>query len=161
MPPPARTGTRERPRTIAVIGTSMNSGKTTTIRYLVRGMSAGGARPGTTKVTGTGSGGDYWVMLDAGAEWSFSSTSPPLDDGFDLADHPLGIAPASRHVMGTCRMGDDPRTSVVGPEGRFHDVENLLCADSSVFVTASGYNPTLTLVALAIRSARLLTGTMA
>lgn len=65
--PPARTGTRERPRTIAVIGTSMNSGKTTTIRYLVRGMSAGGARPGTTKVTGTGSGGDYWVMLDAGA----------------------------------------------------------------------------------------------
>jgi hypothetical protein len=65
--PPARIGTRERPRTIAVIGTSMNSGKTTTIRYLVRGMSAGGARPGTTKVTGTGSGGDYWVMLDAGA----------------------------------------------------------------------------------------------
>jgi hypothetical protein len=65
--PPARTGTRERPRTIAVIGTSMNSGKTTTIRYLVRGMSGGGAKPGTTKVTGTGSGGDYWVMLDAGA----------------------------------------------------------------------------------------------
>ena len=98
------------------------------------------------------------VMLDAGAEWSFSSTSPPLDDD-GAGDHPLGVAPASKHVMGTCRMGADPATSVVGPEGRFHDVDNLLCADSSVFVTSAGYNPTLTLVALAIRAARLLTGT--
>jgi choline dehydrogenase-like flavoprotein len=55
-------------------------------------------------------------------------------------------------------MGGDPRTSVVRPDGRFHDVENLLCADSSVFVTSTGYNPTLTLVALAIRAARLLVG---
>jgi choline dehydrogenase-like flavoprotein len=55
-------------------------------------------------------------------------------------------------------MGSDPESSVVGPEGRFHDVENLLCADSSVFVTSSGYNPTLTIVALAHRAASLLTG---
>ena len=61
--------------------------------------------------------------------------------------------------MGTCRMGDDPRTSVVGPESRFHDIENLLCADSSVFVTSTGYGPTLTLAALAARAAHLLTGT--
>jgi hypothetical protein len=56
-----------RPRTIAVLGTSMNSGKTTTNRHLVRGLSRAGFRPGATKVTGTGSGNDYWVMLDAGA----------------------------------------------------------------------------------------------
>ena len=56
-----------RPRTVAVIGTSMNSGKTTTVHYLVHGLSRGGFRPCSTKVTGTGSGGDYWVMLDAGA----------------------------------------------------------------------------------------------
>ena len=56
------------------------------------------------------------------------------------------------------RLSEDPRTSVVGPDGRFHDVENLLCADSSVFVTSSGYNPTLTLTALALRTARLLAG---
>jgi choline dehydrogenase-like flavoprotein len=68
------------------------------------------------------------------------------------------MAPASKHVMGTCRMGDDAATSAVGPEGRFHDVENLLCADSSVFVTSAGYNPTLTIVALAHRAASLLTG---
>jgi choline dehydrogenase-like flavoprotein len=96
------------------------------------------------------------VMVDAGADWSFSSTSPPQGD-LDLA-HPLGMAPASKHVMGTCRMGDDPATSVVGPEGRCHDLENVLCADSSVFVTSAGYNPTLTIVALAHRAASLLTG---
>jgi choline dehydrogenase-like flavoprotein len=99
------------------------------------------------------------ILLDAGAEWAFTSTSPPQGE-LDLHErNPLGIAPASRHVMGTCRMGTDPATSVVGPDGRFHDVENLLCADSSVFVTSAGYNPTLTLVALALRTARLLTGT--
>jgi len=98
------------------------------------------------------------VLRDAGAEWTITSTSPPSDDLSRHERNPLGIAPASRHVMGTCRMGEDPRTSVVGPEGRFHDVENLLCADSSVFVTSSGYNPTLTLAALAVRTARLLAG---
>jgi len=98
------------------------------------------------------------VLRDAGAEWTIASTSPPQDDLSLHEGNPLGVAPASRHVMGTCRMGEDPRTSVVGPEGRFHDVENLLCADSSVFVTSAGYNPTLTLVALAIRTARRLVG---
>ncbi|GAA1893220.1 hypothetical protein GCM10009715_43420 [Paeniglutamicibacter psychrophenolicus] len=54
------------PRTVAVVGTSMNSGKTTTISSLVYGLAQAGARPGATKVTGTGSGGDFWVMIDAG-----------------------------------------------------------------------------------------------
>jgi len=52
----------------------------------------------------------------------------------------------------------DPATSVVDPAARFHDIENLLCADSSVFVTSTGYNPTPTIVALAHRSASLLCG---
>lgn len=56
-----------RPPSVAVVGTSMNSGKTTTIRYLANGLSAGGHRPGTAKLTGTGSGNDFWVMHDAGA----------------------------------------------------------------------------------------------
>jgi gluconate 2-dehydrogenase alpha chain len=100
------------------------------------------------------------VLLDAGAEWSFSTTSPPVGEITDLdRKNPLGLAPASRHVMGTCRMGTDPRTSVVDRESRFHDVDNLLCADSSVFVTSAGYGPTLTLAALAMRAACLLTGT--
>jgi hypothetical protein len=69
---------RERPRTVAVIGTSMNSGKTTTIQYLVHGFSRAGVRTGVAKVTGTGSGGDYWVMLDAGAHAVFDFTDAGL-----------------------------------------------------------------------------------
>lgn len=53
--------------TIAVVGTSMNSGKTTTVHWLVHALARAGHHPGATKITGTGSGGDYWVMLDAGA----------------------------------------------------------------------------------------------
>jgi gluconate 2-dehydrogenase alpha chain len=96
------------------------------------------------------------VMRRAGAEWTATSTSPPLGDHADLS--PLGMAPASRHIMGTCRMGADARTSVIDPHGAFWDVEHLWCADSSVFTTATGYNPTLTIVALAIRLARALAG---
>ena len=97
------------------------------------------------------------IMMDAGAEVAFTATSPPQQD-IDLhaASSPLGIAPASRHVMGTARMGNDPGTSVVSPEQRLWDVENVLVCDSSVFVTSSGYNPTLTLAALAHRAATLL-----
>lgn len=58
-----------RPRTIAVIGTSMNSGKTTTVQSLILGLRAAGEVVGATKVTGTGSGADYWVMVDAGAAY--------------------------------------------------------------------------------------------
>ena len=56
-------------------------------------------------------------------------------------------------------MGTDPATSVVDPAGRLHDLENVVVADSSVFVTSAGYGPTLTLVALAARAAHLLAGT--
>ena len=93
-------------------------------------------------------------MRDAGAERTFSATSPPLG-AFDIraTSSPLGVAPASRHVMGTARMGTDPATSVVSSEQRLWDVDNVLVCDSSVFVTAAGYNPTLTLSALAHRAA--------
>lgn len=65
LPPVPRQPSR--PKTIAVVGTSMNSGKTTTNRYLVNGLARANHRPGAAKVTGTGSGGDYWIMIDAGA----------------------------------------------------------------------------------------------
>ncbi len=99
------------------------------------------------------------VMLDAGAEVAFSATSPPRGDvELHAAANPLGAAPASRHVMGTTRMGSDPSTSVVSPSQRLWDVENVLVCDSSVFVTSAGYNPTLTLAALAHRAAVELCG---
>ena len=55
--------------------------------------------------------------------------------------------------------GDDPRTSVVDAYGRVHGLDNVVVADSSVFVTSAGYGPTLTLVALAARAAAALAGT--
>ena len=52
--------------------------------------------------------------------------------------------------MGTTRMGTDPTRSVVNEWGRSHDVRNLFVADSSMFVTSGGVNPTSTLQALAL-----------
>jgi choline dehydrogenase-like flavoprotein len=70
------------------------------------------------------------------------------------------IEPMSKHWMGTARMGSDRRTSVCDPWQRLWDVDNVLVTDSSVFPTATGYGPTLTLAALAIRAARALAGSM-
>jgi choline dehydrogenase-like flavoprotein len=57
------------------------------------------------------------------------------------------------HHLGTARMGRDPRTSVVDGDCRVHDVENLHVASSAVFPTSSQANPTLTVIALALRLA--------
>jgi choline dehydrogenase-like flavoprotein len=62
------------------------------------------------------------------------------------------------HIMGTARMGHDPRHSVVDRFGRAHDVENLFIADGSPFVTAGGFNPTLTIMALSLRMADHIAG---
>ncbi len=57
-----------------VVGSSMNAGKTTTAARLVRGMVADGFKVGAMKVTGTGSGGDLWHFLDAGAACALDFT---------------------------------------------------------------------------------------
>jgi choline dehydrogenase-like flavoprotein len=58
---------------------------------------------------------------------------------------------SSRHHMGTTRMSADPRTGVVDAACRVHDVDNLYIAGSSVFASSGYANPTLTIVALALR----------
>jgi choline dehydrogenase-like flavoprotein len=65
------------------------------------------------------------------------------------------VSEGSHHVLGTCRMGADPATSVVGPDCRSHDVPNLWVCDGSVFPTAGAVNPSLTIEAIATRTARL------
>ena len=57
------------------------------------------------------------------------------------------------HLMGTCRMGHDPRNSVVDADGRAHDVPNLFICDGSVFPTSGAVNPSLTIQAIAARTA--------
>jgi choline dehydrogenase-like flavoprotein len=60
---------------------------------------------------------------------------------------------SSAHHMGTSRMGTDPHTSVVDSDCQVHGVHNLYLAGASVFPTSGHANPTLTLVALAVRLA--------
>lgn len=65
-------------------------------------------------------------------------------------------APDTAHLLGTCRMGDDPQTSVVDEWCRSWDVPNLFVCDGSVFVTSAGVNPSLTIEAIASRTAERL-----
>jgi choline dehydrogenase-like flavoprotein len=63
----------------------------------------------------------------------------------------LSATQRSNHHMGTTRMDADPERGVVDPDGRVHGLANLYVAGSSVFPTSGIANPTLTLVALALR----------
>jgi choline dehydrogenase-like flavoprotein len=62
--------------------------------------------------------------------------------------------------MGTYRMGDDPKTSVVDSNQRSHDHNNLYLVGSGTFPTGGTANPTLTLSALALRTADNIIGTL-
>lgn len=60
------------------------------------------------------------------------------------------------HVCGTCRFGDDPRTSVLDATNRAHDVDNLYVVDASFFPSSGGTNPSLTIAANALRVAGII-----
>ena len=60
------------------------------------------------------------------------------------------------HLMGTARMGTDPRNSVVNEWGQSFDVKNLFIVDSSVFVTSGGVNPVSTMQAIALYSSAMI-----
>jgi hypothetical protein len=64
---PRAAGYGPRPLTLASLGTSMNAGKTTSAAYLIHGLVRAGLRVGAAKITGTGSGNDPGLLLDAGA----------------------------------------------------------------------------------------------
>jgi choline dehydrogenase-like flavoprotein len=66
---------------------------------------------------------------------------------------PVEMFSTNRHLMGTCRMGSDPKKSVVDPHSRTHDVRNLFVVDGSNFVTCARQQPTATIQALAYRAA--------
>ena len=83
-------------------------------------------------------------LLDAAGarqKWSF-----PIDE------QQLGF-----HLLGTCRMGNDPKTSVINPDHRTHDVKNLFLCDGSSLVTSGRGQPTMTIEALAFRAADRIT----
>jgi choline dehydrogenase-like flavoprotein len=67
--------------------------------------------------------------------------------------------PTGSHIMGGMMMGPDPSSSVTDVYGQVHGLDNVYVADGSVFVTSGAHNPTLTLMAVALRNMRHLAGT--
>ncbi len=72
-------------------------------------------------------------------------------------NQPIAEVTDSVHLMGTCRMGNDPKTSVVDKWNRSHDVRNLFIVDGSSLVTCGRQQPTETIQALAYRAAEHMT----
>jgi choline dehydrogenase-like flavoprotein len=64
------------------------------------------------------------------------------------------------HEVGVARMGDDPKTSVLNQFQQAHDVTNLFVMDGAGFTSGACTNPTLTIMALAVRSTDYLMGEM-
>jgi choline dehydrogenase-like flavoprotein len=87
-------------------------------------------------------------MAERAREWLLASGALQMWGGPPR----LGLS-GGQHQAGTCRMGEDVRTSVVDPWCRVHGHDNLYVADGSVHVTNGGFNPVLTIMALAFRAA--------
>jgi choline dehydrogenase-like flavoprotein len=69
-------------------------------------------------------------------------------------EKPVEYSHFTAHLLGTCRMGDNPQSSVVDRYHRSHDVRNLFICDGSSFVTSGRGQPTMTIMALAFRAAQ-------
>ncbi len=72
-------------------------------------------------------------------------------------DFPAGEQNLGYHLLGTCRMGNDPKSSVIDADHRTHDVPNLFLCDGSSFVTSGRGQPTETIQALAFRASDRIT----
>ena len=90
---------------------------------------------------------DRWV--DVLKRAGHASTSLPLHAYFKKRIPLEGVG----HQNGTCRMGRDPAQSVLDPNCKAHDLDNLYVVDASCFVSATAVNPSLTIIANALRVA--------
>ena len=87
-------------------------------------------------------------MRARGEEWLRASGCQKV-----WSTQPGLILSGRQHQAGTCRMGSDPKSSVTDEWGRVHNHDNLFVVDGSLHVTNGGFNPVLTIMALAFRSA--------
>ena len=88
------------------------------------------------------------ILNAAGADLAAAVPAVSTPD-FPVAQ---GDAPIGAHIMGGMRTGTDPTISVCDPNGRIHDLDNVFVTDASLFVTSGAVNPTLTLMAVALRN---------
>lgn len=128
------------------------------VRYAVRGLTAKLVQRAVVETAR--------IHLAAGAREVYALFTRPvrIAAGGDVAGFeqevlsrgtaPNRIALFTAHQMSTARMGADGRDSVADPDGRVRGARGVWVADASAFPTASGVNPTLTIMALAMRNAR-------
>jgi len=77
-----------------------------------------------------------------------SSNSMPNPPGYSI------------HEVGTCRMGDDPKKSVLNKFNQSHDHKNLFVVDGACFTSAGWQNPTMTILSFSMRASEYLAGEM-
>jgi len=94
-----------------------------------------------------------WVVRLLEASGASATIAIPADPSsrFAIAE---ATVPQTEHVMGGMRMGNDPATSVTDSVGRHHFLDNVFVADGGVFPSSGGHNPTLTIMATAMRNSR-------
>ncbi len=147
---------------LAVIGVHLSersegrlriSGGRTRIRYRLRAEDAAAIRYGIARAA------DVHFAAGASEVYPQLGRVPALRPGEQgsLVEHarvsPAQLRLEAFHPMGTARMGSDPSASVVAPSGESHDVPGLYVADASLFPTAVGVNPMVTIMAFARRVA--------
>jgi choline dehydrogenase-like flavoprotein len=93
-------------------------------------------------------GENDWKIFRAMTDWSVRILEATGVEIQSVSDEPR-----TNHELGGCRMGADPRSSVVNRWCQSHDIPNLFVVDGSVFPSASEKNPTHTMMALAARTA--------
>jgi choline dehydrogenase-like flavoprotein len=94
-----------------------------------------------------------WCAYEPGRVSSLASFAQAMDSaGWNAGQ----LALFSFHIMGTARMGSSPNTSAINPDGETWDIRNLYVMDGSVFPSASGVNPMISIEAIAHRNASAL-----
>jgi hypothetical protein len=133
-----------RPLTMAVVGDSMNGGKTTTAAGLVAGLCAQGRRVGAAKVTGTGAGGDLWRFGDAGAArvLDFTDAGHVSTYRLELAELERVLATLTGHLVA------DRVDAMV-----LEVADGLLQAETAALVSSAAFADTVDHVFLAAQTA--------
>ena len=90
------------------------------------------------------------VLKAAGADVTIAISELPSSQ-FPIA---AGTVPDTEHLMGGMRMGSDAATSITDQVGRYRHLDNVFVSDGSLFPSSGGHNPTLTIMATALRNAR-------
>lgn len=92
------------------------------------------------------------ALLKASGEGVIAAAVPETSsDQFPVA---AGDVPGGAHIMGGLRMSLDPKLGATDAWGRIHTMDNVIVSDGAVFSSAGGHNPTLTIMATALRNVR-------